>query len=183
MNATEYLNGHWIKKKIWRHLASPIHQRRFDMIASFLPEGGKTFADVGCGCGHSTRELANRKRRGRWTGIDFGTKAIAAAKRRFPELLFEYAETIEGLGESIGRFDGIVCSEVIEHVEDDATFVASLLNMTRETLVVTTPARKVADPGHIRQYSAEQLAELFSAAPHEIQREGPFFYVICRNPR
>jgi len=78
----------------------------------------------------------------------------------------------------------VVCSEVIEHVEDPADFVRALVNVTAPggVLVLTTPNRPVSDPGHIRVYSRPMLEGLFADFPGtvEIKSEGRFWYVIAR---
>ena len=49
-------------------------------------------------------------------------------------------------------------------------------------LVVTTPNRKVCDPGHLRLYTRPMLEGLFADFPGtvEIKSEGRFWYVIAR---
>ena len=110
MNANEYIE-HWDKNRIWEHLKWPRHQQRFKTIASYLY--GKTFADVGCAFGHSTFYL-KRFRSGEWTGIDFVEKAIEKAGAKFQGIDFRYLENIDAL-KFCSQFDGVVCSEVIEH--------------------------------------------------------------------
>lgn len=176
MDAEQYMN-HWIKNKVWTHLKWPKHQRRFKTIAGFLE--GETFVDVGCAFGHSTAEI-EIFRSGAWTGIDFSKRAIERAKMEFPRIDFIYCEDFSLYDHTSRKFDGVVCSEVIEHVEKDWELIKGLLGITKKTLVVTTPNCKVSDPGHLRVYTEETLTELFKGTDFVIHQIGPFFYLVVR---
>ncbi|HZX09940.1 MAG TPA: class I SAM-dependent methyltransferase [Acidobacteriota bacterium] len=175
MNAKKYIE-HWEKNKVWTHLKWPKHQNRFKTIASFLK--GETFIDIGCAYGHSTYWL-KKFRDGKWAGLDFSKKAIKIAKEYFKEMNFFYLENIENL-KGFMQFDGVVCSEVIEHVEDDVSLVEGLLGITKKILVITTPCVKIDDPGHLRLYTEEMLHNLFKETNHKVYKRRPFWYVVVR---
>lgn len=184
MDAKTYLEGHWMKNEVWTHLSYSIHQERLKKCAEAV-SGGKAFVDIGCGCGHSTAIMRGFCP-GDWTGVDFGESAIVEARKLFPDIRFRYFPIPEDI--PLGAYDGVVCSEVIEHVEDPVAFVRVLLEITAPggTLVLTTPNRPVNDPGHLRVFSRETLADLFLGdnadlgASGNIESIGRFFYVIAR---
>jgi len=177
MNATEYLTTHWARKKTWKNLALKHHQRRFVNIAAYLK--GETFADVGCAFGHSTHYLKERTG-GEWTGIEFDEAATIKARGLFPDIDFKYVPDTGKLCE-LPKFDGVVCSEVIEHVEHDQRLIDSLVAITGKTLVITTPNIEVNDPGHLRVYDEAILRALFERYGEiEINKVHKFFYVIFR---
>jgi len=181
MNAEAYISQHWLPKNISEHLKSPKHQQRFDWIAERLPAAGR-FIDVGCACGHSTAELAARVG-GEWTGIDFSESAIKEAVRVFSATTFHCLKTSEELS-ALGQFDGVVCSEVLEHVPDPAGMVRALNAITGGTLVLTTPAQKVNDPGHLWLFTVEELAAFFPAdPPAKIEHLGTFHVVTWKQGR
>lgn len=177
MDADQYMK-HWEKNRVWLHLQWPKHQRRFKICASFLE--GKSFIDIGCAYGHSTSWLRTYKK-GDWAGLDFSKKAIEKAKYLFRNegLKFYYSENFNLLP-ICGMFDGVVCSEVIEHVENDMALINGLLSITKKVLIITTPDRKVSDPGHLRVYNEKLLAKLFAGHSFEIKRIKPFFYVVVK---
>ncbi len=195
MNAEEYIVKHWIPKQVWKNLLSEKHQKRFKDCVSFLPKEG-VFLDVGCATGHSTHHLlANHNAdggRGRWEGMDFSRTAVANARKDFRQMrqgvsvnpsediryLFRYVPTFAELP-SLGMFTGVVCSEVIEHVEDDQGLVDALLAITLDTLVITTPNIHVVDPGHLRVYTSQMLSTLFREVEHEIHSIGKFWYAVA----
>ena len=114
--------------------------------------------------------------------MDFSESAIAAAVGRFPYgewcLLTSLAELSR---DDSQKPHGVVCSEVLEHVEDDAGLVAELAAITGHTLVLTTPCIPVDDPGHLRLYTREALEALFEPhGPADIRRDRWFWYVTWR---
>ena len=177
MDADQYMK-HWENNKVWTHLQWPKHQRRFKICASFLE--GENFIDIGCAYGHSTSWLRIYKG-GIWAGLDFSKKAIDRANQLFKNenLKFYYSENYDLLP-VCGQFDGVVCSEVIEHVEKDQEFVNGLIAITKKVLVITTPDREVNDPGHLRVYDKGMLEALFCGQRFKIHRIKPFFYVVVR---
>lgn len=168
---------HWGGNKVWTHLEWPRHQKRFKIIGSYLE--GETFIDVGCAYGHSTKHLRKFKI-GEWSGLDFSHTAINEARRLFKDMIFYYAEDFNLLP-VCGHFDSVVCSEVIEHVEDEKILIKGLLEITKRILVITTPCVKVSDPGHLRLYDEGMLAELFNGLNYKLNKIHPFFYIVIRN--
>lgn len=171
MNAEQYITSHWRAKEVWTHLGWPRHVRRFDQICKRLI--GETCIDVGCAMGHSTAAMADLYP-ARWFGVDLSLTAIAGARENFPNLTFFDASLMDDLI-ALGKFDSVVCSEVIEHVEDDALFAGTLQVMARKRLIITTPNKRVNDPGHLRVYTEDALLSLFPGATVEI--DDTFFYV------
>lgn len=173
MKAKDYLEDHWMKNKVWTHLKWPRHQRRLQLCATLLE--GSNFIDIGCGLGHSTYYMS-RWKTGNWSGLEFYERAVGMARELFPEIPFFYSEGFD-LFPVCGQFDGVVCSEVIEHVADDKSLVKGLLGIAEKTLVLTTPCRQVSDPGHLRVYTKEALEELFSGTNFDISQDNTFFYI------
>jgi 2-polyprenyl-3-methyl-5-hydroxy-6-metoxy-1,4-benzoquinol methylase len=123
--------------------------------------------------------MMEMKRRvpGTWLGIDMSKSAISKAAEIFPKEQFIFSEDLSDLTLD---FDGVVCSEVIEHVEDDVLFVGNLINRTTNTLVVTTPNRHVDDPGHLRVYTKKSLLKLFGSKGVSIESIDTFFVVTLK---
>ena len=176
MDAETYIDL-WEKHKVWTHLEWPKHQERFRMIASFLR--GEALADISCAFGHSTNYLKAMKG-GKWTGVDFSAKAVDKAKENFPDIDFLYLAGIEHL-KDLPQFDGVVCSEVIEHIEDDKTLIDGLISITKKTLVITTPCKRVSSVGDLRVYNEKMLSALFGEYPNvEYRKKDPFYYVVIK---
>jgi len=96
--------------------------------------------DVGCGTGaHLTRPLAERFPAARFVGIDRDERSIAFARAAQPPANLSFA-TEEALAD-YRDVDLIIASEVVEHVEAPASFLATLRARLAEsgTMIVTLP--------------------------------------------
>jgi len=158
-------------------------------MASYLK--GKIFLDAGCAFGHSTVAL-KKLCPGKWTGLDFSGRAISRARGIFPEkehgIKFKYSANFdlllklnEWFGEGFEGFDSVVCSEVLEHIDEDWKLFQGLMRITRNFLAISTPCIPIDDPGHIRLYTKDSLSELFEVKNkrfgYEITEDRPFFFV------
>ena len=102
--------------------------------------------DVGCGSGYFSRLLATRG--AQVTGFDGSAEMISAAKafrEESPEVRFKMpryeVQNIEVLNQRKDRFDGVICLNVIEYLQEPETRFADLAAMLRPggRLVVSAP--------------------------------------------
>jgi SAM-dependent methyltransferase len=160
-------------------------------MLELLPGSGESlqFLDVGCGTGDYTRVLLER---GHCVdAIDISDSAIQKAVKRVPERLRSRFRAQVGDFSLLGqqaRYDGIICSEVLEHVQDDESLLrhlyASLL--PRGRLILSVPA----DPslwteddlfsGHVRRYTREGLVAKLEGAGFEIMNLWSYGFPILR---
>jgi 2-polyprenyl-3-methyl-5-hydroxy-6-metoxy-1,4-benzoquinol methylase len=119
------------------------HERaRFEAIARVLTkhlhgEPRPTILEVGCGRGWLSGLLLQRL--GGVTALDLSPQAVRKARERFPEVKFDVHDVfVEPLPDAN---DLVVSSEVLEHVEDQATFVQLLSGAVKlgGLLLITTP--------------------------------------------
>jgi SAM-dependent methyltransferase len=107
-----------------------------------------TIAEIGSGLGYLTYSLNKAGYRAR--GIDISSEAVAKAKAAYGD--YYEAGDIVKLSESYkGRFDCVVMTELIEHVEDPKAFIVSALNMLKEggKLIITTPNKSWTPKGYV----------------------------------
>jgi 2-polyprenyl-6-hydroxyphenyl methylase/3-demethylubiquinone-9 3-methyltransferase len=94
---------------------------------------GASVLDVGCGGGLLSEALAACG--ARVTGIDMAEASLAAARAHMVEkgLTIDYRRiTAENLaGESPGRFDVVVCMELLEHVPRPASVITACSRLAR----------------------------------------------------
>lgn len=151
--------------KLWtdmvRYYPSGVHRRR--LVAEWLkPHHPTAILDVGCGPGHMLDFLHDRFPGARFCGVDNAVATVEENRRRLPWCRFEPLDLTGALLPDIGgRFDVVVCSEVLEHVVDDERALANLQAMTGRLLLVTVPTGRLypleAGFGHLRHYSLEPL--------------------------
>lgn len=177
MTAEEYIQKHWGPNMIFNNLNRPKHQERLKKCTEYLTGG--TFLDYGCAFGHSTF-IMKGFHPGLWFGYDQSETAMKTARETFKEISFIPLLKSDS-------FSGVICSEVIEHVEDDKALLEELTGLTSEVLIITTPNRLVNDPGHLRVYSkvmlislAEKYSENFN---FKVEESGLFYYLVLRRKK
>lgn len=116
-------------------------ERWIDQTARRLGRPVLTILDYGCGTGDQL--TAPLGRAGHViVGADLHEPSIAQARQRYaiPNLTFELSD-LDALRASGRTFDVIVCSEVLEHVDEPGAFLAALRSMLRDdgALILTTP--------------------------------------------
>jgi SAM-dependent methyltransferase len=92
----------------------PLERGLLDAFCAMAPPG--TIADIGCGPGHITRFLTER--RDDVLGVDLSPEMVARARRRHPRLRFEVASML-GLPYADGAWTGVVAMYSIIHFDAD----------------------------------------------------------------
>ena len=112
---------------------------RYALLYSWLPDEGP-FLDVGCGNGIYTSWLA--KKGGQAFGVDHNVPNLQWAKREFPHLHFAVSGG-ETLPFEDGAFGAVMCTEVLEHTQDDRATLREIRRVTRPGgyLILSTPHR------------------------------------------
>jgi 2-polyprenyl-3-methyl-5-hydroxy-6-metoxy-1,4-benzoquinol methylase len=110
-----------------------------DVLQAKLPSGAEVL-DVGCGNGVISRSLGEKGLTVK--GIDVSEKAIARAKElnKFPNVRFDVVSA-EQLVADGHRYHAVICSEVLEHLNDPGKLLNVLHDLldTNGVLIVTVP--------------------------------------------
>ncbi|TCP18010.1 class I SAM-dependent methyltransferase [Simplicispira metamorpha] len=137
-----------------------------------LPPGWQAHSvlEIGCATGELVAHfpLAAPVTR---TGSDISAENVAAARRRFPGTDFHHGDFRELAPR---RFDAVILSDVLEHVEDDVGFLRDAAHLGT-TVLVNLPLecnwlndRRRYGPqdgsGHLRRYTLAQGLDLFARA-------------------
>jgi len=153
-----------------------LHDRRRVAMSTKTPEyiGDSEVLDLGCGTGLITQVLP-----GRVTGVDISAWKIERARQHCPRATF-VVDDVEELGKLDGslRFDAVVCTDVLEHLERPDRAVATAWRVLKPggVLLGTVPTRSViwklrrflttadssGEPFHIH-YSREMLQKLLES--------------------
>lgn len=128
-----------------------------------------TVLDVGCGPGETLLYLAQRRPEVRqYRGVDFAPQVIARNRERYPAMRFDVLN-IEQEALAGETFDLVVCSEVIEHLNERKEGFANLARMVRPGghLMVTCPTGKVYVTeryfGHVSHPTRREVLALAAA--------------------
>jgi SAM-dependent methyltransferase len=148
--------------------------------------GVETVLDVGCGEGSLIRALQPTLP-ARYAGGDFSEAALSAARRLSPDVDFFHLDLVKGGVDR--RFDLVLCTDVVEHVDDDDAAFANLAAMTGRYLLVATMQGRMrpfeARVGHVRNYRYGELARKVEATGLRVERViqwgFPFFSPLYRD--
>ena len=141
---------------------------------------GMKILDIGCGDGFVVKRLFR----------DIGAREIVAVDTNLSD---EWISQISCDGSGIafqrempdrGSFDAVLLLDVLEHVEDDRSFLRGIVDgylPAQGTVMITVPAFQSIYSehdvflGHYRRYSLEQLVQLATACGLEVRRSGYLF--------
>jgi SAM-dependent methyltransferase len=170
---------------------NPAHRFRRALIMSQLERSAgmpMRILDLGCGQGDFLREARERFPEARLAGVDGSTAGLELARRRVAgaRLFRTDLATEDPLPSELQGFaTHVVCSEVLEHLDEPASALrkAAQALAPRGQLIVTVPGgpRSAFDIhiGHRRHYSPRELESLVRAAGYEsIEVRGAGFPVF-----
>ena len=124
------------------------------------------------------------------TGMGYGVEVVAPAADKYVTIdkscaynveLPANAEfrqmTVPPLDFADESFDYVISFQVIEHIKNDKEFVAEVSRVLRKggKFIVSTPNAPMAltrNPGHVREYTAEELKKLLSKEFSQIDMMG-----------
>lgn len=147
---------------IHRHSPAPRHRRRIilNMLRGLEFE---SVLDVGCAQAFLLDILAKRKKK--TFGCDISNEVIEFNRKNFPDSEFARVNIENGVYPDDKKFDLIICSEVIEHIQNWEKALENLMKMCNKYIVVTVPAGKMHKideiVGHVRHYNGNELIDTF----------------------
>jgi ubiquinone/menaquinone biosynthesis C-methylase UbiE len=98
----------------------------------------KTVLDVGCGEGFTLARIRKADIGKHLEGVDFLDTAIALGKKAHPYLSLKQG-TIYKLPYKDNSFDVVLCTEVLEHLDNPEKAVAELHRVTRRYGIISVP--------------------------------------------
>lgn len=138
------------------------------MIALARPLNAKKVLDAGCGEGFSLNKLMLNKIGKEIEGIEYSNEAIALGKKLFPNVKIKQGSIYE-LPYKNSSFDLVICTEVLEHLDDPTKALKEILRVSKKNLIISVPnepffmlsnfirgkniSRLGNDPGHINHWS------------------------------
>lgn len=133
-----------------------------------------TICDLGCGRGWISNHLSDF---GQVHGVDLSLEGVKQAQKRWQHVQFEQGDITRFRCET--KFDVVVSSEVIEHVEDKQAFFETVRHLLRPGghLIITTPNQKLF-PIYRNSDAEMQPVELWPTLAELRALAGPDFAVI-----
>ncbi len=163
----------------------------YEYILDFVPEKGRLL-DAGCGIGVLLRMIREHKKGLELYGVDFSSVAVERVRGYgisaecvvLPELPYDD-----------GYFDCIVCTEVLEHLDEPAKTVVSFHRVLKEGGLVIASVPDGMGPDdcdeHVQDFSEDEFRKLFSengfsvislevVAKEPARKPGDAFVIVCK---
>jgi 2-polyprenyl-3-methyl-5-hydroxy-6-metoxy-1,4-benzoquinol methylase len=120
--------------------------------------------EVGCGTGQLAQLLIGREIQ-HYTGFDFSDYAVELARKRVPHAEFHIADARTTSLLTQARYDVVVCTEVLEHLDEDLGLLHALKPHAR--VLATVPNFDSAS--HLRFFASErEVLERYGEAVTDI---------------
>jgi 2-polyprenyl-6-hydroxyphenyl methylase/3-demethylubiquinone-9 3-methyltransferase len=116
------------------------------LLADAVERGTYRWLDAGCGTGHFSRQIASLG--ASVIGVDGAPEMITAARRLGAvgggQVIYRTSADLAHLPEDDESFDGVLCSSVLEYLEEPVRVLDEFWRVTRAggTLIVTLPNRR-----------------------------------------
>ena len=173
------------------HVWSPMRAQVRDDLLPYIPSDARSLLELGCGEG-ALGALVKQRQKCRVVGIELDQQAVAIARKKIDDV---YTGDVRHIIEVLhDRFDCIVASEIVEHVDDPWSFLAELRRVTAPggRLVVSIPnianASLIADllhgrfdytyiglvcAGHLRFFTRRSIEDLLDISGWTLETIAP----------
>jgi ubiquinone/menaquinone biosynthesis C-methylase UbiE len=180
----------------WSHLdprRQVAQQVLCDAVVEYVPEGS-SIVEIGCGLGDNLLMLA-----GRWhlTGIDYSACSTQIAARRLAGGAHIVNGSATALPIASNTAGGVLCLEVLEHLQDDKTALREIHRVLapQGVLIASVPYRHWFQAyfhlmGHYRHYARPDFEELLRITGFHVldhlrnyprwHRMMNYSYITCR---
>lgn len=173
-----------VKKYIWGEdpeMSGPRNYFRESLMVSALVNYKKKglILDAGCGSGNLSFRLAEKDFN--IFSVDLAEKSLAFLRQKIKTLHLEKKITVkkaslEHIPAKENTFDGIVCGEVLEHINQDKKIIKEFYRILKKkgVCIVTVPGHPelwdISDDisGHKRRYTREGLRQKFEKVGFQV---------------
>lgn len=145
----------------------------FEVVAATEPA---TVLDAGCGEGFIIDFLKQRDAGLDLTGVDLSEEAVDYARTRFGDQATFRTGDLYDLPFPDDAFDTVLCSEVLEHLDDPERAARELGRVARNYVVITVPREPYfkwlndlgrwlslsPDPGHVNFWTRETFQDFIT---------------------
>lgn len=133
--------------------------------------------DVGCGEGFTLNKLKEEGIGKSWQGVDFEEEAIKIGKKVYPNLQLKQGN-IYDLEYKNSSFDLVVCTEVLEHLEEPEKGLREILRVSKKYVILSVPNEPLfylfnytqwgKDIGHINKWSKNKFVKFIKSQGNKV---------------
>lgn len=138
-NYDKYMSKNPLKRRMIDRLNKKIVSNLKEMVKDIVVEESKIkILDAGCGEGFITNLLYNNLKNAEFTGIEFTKEALEIAREMNKNINFVQGDIYEMPFKDLS-FDIVICTEVLEHLEDPEKAVSELKRLSKKYILLTVP--------------------------------------------
>jgi ubiquinone/menaquinone biosynthesis C-methylase UbiE len=171
---TDNYAKHTSKNPLKKFLINNFYKVLFSQIKDLKIE---SILDVGCGEGITLSKLKENKIGRRYEGIDYSKEAVKIANKNYPNLHILEGD-IYKLKYKDNSFDLVICSEVLEHLEDPQKALRELMRVSRRYILLSVPnepwfylfnyTQWGKDIGHINKWSRNKFVKFIKLESYKV---------------
>jgi len=126
---------HSSKNPIQRFLINNFYS---DLLAMVKPLNPQRILDAGCGEGFTIMKLMENGIGKRLVGVENSKIAISLSKKVNPQLTIKFG-SVYSLPYKDNSFDLVICTEVLEHLNEPEKGLSELVRVSKKYLLLTVP--------------------------------------------
>lgn len=145
MHTTDNYRKHTSSSKLQQRLLTNFNQTLVKEVRRLKPQ---SVLDVGCGEGFTLERLRKAKIGKHLEGVDYLDLAIKLGKKTHPDLTLKKG-SIYDLKYKDNSFDLVLCSEVLEHIDDPEKGLEELVRVSKKYVVLSVPNEPIFMLGNL----------------------------------
>ena len=192
-NNHEYYGHYWNENMVTYLSHSAGGRWSKDLLDSLLAEipmsSVKTIADVGCGVGMKTAQMAKHFKKAEVYGYDFSEPGITAAKKFHNQKNVSFSTEDITKASNNKKFDLITSFDVLEHIDDWKDLVKKLIKSNNRYMLICAPVGRMRayEPqiGHYRNFKRNEIENFMESQGYKTVKTYyagfPFYSPILRD--
>lgn len=173
-----------ILQRIW-------HTNKLRAVLELIPQESSKILDVGCASGWFISQVSQEFPTASCFGIDIYDKAVRYATKLYPHIMFNVADA-HSLPFKSNSFDVVICTEVLEHVDDPKRILIEIRRILRKsgTAIIELDSGstlfsiawylwrkwngKVWNESHLHSFNPNKLEKIILSSELKIEKKEKF---------
>ncbi len=135
MHTTDNYRKHKTSSSLQKKLLANFNSVLLEEVKKINPD---SILDVGCGEGFTLEKIRKAGIGKKLEGVDFLDRAIELGKKEHPKLTLKQGSIFD-LKYKDNSFDLIICSEVLEHIDDPEKGLQELVRVSKKYCLLSVP--------------------------------------------